>query len=150
MKKREGFVFIETIIVIVVVMVLLVTIYSSFSLILSNIKRKENYDNINDIYKANLISKLFTTTEVSGDYVILTSSNCDDYMISDCDEVMNELGISSIFINNSSIEEILASSSSLNASFISYLSVLDQQESFIIITSNRNNQFYYTSIILEG
>lgn len=145
MKEKKGFIFVETIIVIVVVMVLLVTIYSSFSLILSNIKRKENYDNINDVYKANLVIKLFTS-DVSENYITLTSSDCSTYMTSDCDEVMGELGIESIFVNKIPLETILSSIPNLPAPLIGYLSTLDQQKNYIIVSCNRNNQIYYASL----
>lgn len=148
MKEKKGFVFVETIIVIVVVMVLLVTIYSSFSLILNNIKRKENYENINDIYKINLILKLFTR-DIDQNYVNLTMNNCNTYMTADCDDVMYDLGIDSIFINKISLKTILDSNPDFSAPFIAYINSLDKETNYIVITCIRNEQMHFASLEFE-
>jgi hypothetical protein len=57
--NRKEFVFIETIVVLVVVMVIMIGIYSSYSIINRNATKREKYDNINDIYKVNLIMSFY-------------------------------------------------------------------------------------------
>ncbi len=149
MKEKHGFVFIETIIVIVVAMVLLVSIYSSFSLILTNINRKEKYDNINDIYKANIVSRLFTSYTIGADYVEIDETNCSSYMNSDCANVLSDLGINDIFINDISYEDILISEPDLPSTLISYLNNKAIEENTIIIHCIRNGEDYYASIIFK-
>lgn len=149
MKEKRGFVFIETIIVIVVAMVLLVSIYSSFSLILANINRKEKYDNINDIYKANIINRMFSTYSIGADYVSIDSSNCSSYMNSDCANVMSDLGISDIFVNTIPYEDILATEPDLPSTLISYMNSKDNSENTVIIHCERYEKDYYASIVFK-
>lgn len=67
MKKR-GFVFVETIVVIVILTVGLVAIYSSFSSVLTNDKRRATYNDVTYIYRTYYIEDYITSLNIE-DYV---------------------------------------------------------------------------------
>ena len=56
---KEGFVFIETIIVIVLLSVGIASMYSLMSNITTDIKMRKYFDNISDLYKTNIIRKKY-------------------------------------------------------------------------------------------
>ncbi len=59
--KKNGFVMIETIVVITILSVGLISLYASYSLILTKVKMKSNYDNIEYIYKAYFVGEYLKT-----------------------------------------------------------------------------------------
>ena len=66
MKNKKGFVLVETIIVMSVVMIALIGIYNSYITVIKKSKQTLLYDNINDVYRLNIIRKMmnepYTTT----------------------------------------------------------------------------------------
>lgn len=66
--KKNGFVFVETIIVVVVLTVGMILIYSSFSSILNNSKRRTTFDDISYIYRTYYIQEFITSLNLE-DYV---------------------------------------------------------------------------------
>src|SRR5574344_337494 len=57
MRNNKGFVIFETIIVISILAISLITLYSSYSLILTKTTTKSNYDNTEYIYKTYYVAK---------------------------------------------------------------------------------------------
>ena len=57
MKKKNGFVFVETMIVVVILIVSLLVIYSSYMGLISNERRLSRYDDPAFIYKTYSIAK---------------------------------------------------------------------------------------------
>ena len=57
MKKKCGFVLLETIVVITVLCVILIILYASYSNLLINVKKKSNFDNTEYIYKTSVVRK---------------------------------------------------------------------------------------------
>src|SRR5574344_362212 len=80
MKKlnNKGFVMIETIIVMSVLSIGLITLYSSYSLILTKTTTKSAYDNSEFIYKTYFIKKMLNELNPSGinNQVYYDASNC--------------------------------------------------------------------------
>ncbi|MDD2409226.1 MAG: prepilin-type N-terminal cleavage/methylation domain-containing protein [Bacilli bacterium] len=92
MKNTKGFVMIETIIVITILMVGLISLYSSYSVIISRLQVKNNYDNVEYIYKAYFV----------GDYLI-DNNNVSTFTIYKPDTSINDL---KFIIDNLSIDKI--------------------------------------------
>ena len=57
MREKNGFVMIETVVVITILTVGLISLYASYSLILSKAVTKNYYDNVEHIYKSYFDSK---------------------------------------------------------------------------------------------
>ena len=64
MKKNNGFVFVETIVVIVILTLGLVMVYSSFSSVLSNDKRRATYNDVAYIYRTYYIEDFLTSLNI--------------------------------------------------------------------------------------
>ena len=56
--NKKGFVLIETIVVMSIVMISLIGIYGTYSSIVKNQSQRKFYDNINDVYRLNIIKSL--------------------------------------------------------------------------------------------
>lgn len=77
MRNNKGFVMIETIIVICVLSIGLISLYSSYSLILSKTNTKSTYDNSEYLYKTYFVAKelkLKNITSINGNIEEKTSS----------------------------------------------------------------------------
>lgn len=72
--KKNGFVFVETIIVVVVLTVGMIMIYSSFSSVLNNSKRRATYDDVAYIYRTYYIQDYISSLDIE-EYV---SRNLND------------------------------------------------------------------------
>ncbi|MDD4706000.1 MAG: prepilin-type N-terminal cleavage/methylation domain-containing protein [Bacilli bacterium] len=121
MKKNKGFVMIETIIVITILSIGLISLYSSYSVILTKIKVKNNHDNIEYIYKANLVGN-YLNDNVSNyssftKYVVGSSSNPANLNF-----IMNNLLIEKIYVINSDSDyKNIININNLDGSSIGYL-----------------------------
>ena len=74
--KKNGFVFIETIVVLVVLMAGILALYTVYNTISSNMDRRTYYDSVSDLYKTDILrSKLKTNISITGKFVEITSSN---------------------------------------------------------------------------
>lgn len=92
MKKR-GFVLMETIVVITVLCVILVMIYASYSQLLTNVKKKSNYDNTEYIFKTNLVKNYLEKTLEPSKY------NESSYLIY-CSKITDKKCYNESIINN--------------------------------------------------
>lgn len=58
MKNKKGFILVETVIVMSIVMISLLGIYRTYSVLLKKSIQSSYYDNINDVYRLNVILKI--------------------------------------------------------------------------------------------
>lgn len=71
MKKKNGFVFVETMIVVVVLIALLLILYSSYAGLISNERRRARYDDPAFIYKTYVAAKfLMSLSDDDGNAII--------------------------------------------------------------------------------
>ncbi len=99
---KKGFVFIETITVLMVLVTVLLSVFLSYQNITSNIDKREYYDNISDIYKTNIIRKrinLESLDKPGVSYISMDTSNCAEYMDSNCASLLEDLDVDKIYIN---------------------------------------------------
>ena len=94
MKNIKGFVMIETIIVIIILTVGLISLYSSYSVILSKSKVKSNYDNIEYLYKAYFIGNYLVDNNVFSNFTLYNSNNSDNNL----GFIINNLLIDKIYV----------------------------------------------------
>ncbi len=143
--KKKGFVLVETIIVMVVVIVSMLGLYKAYSFVFQNLKHNLYYDNINDIYKINVIKKTFINYP-SGSYIKIARGNCEDYMTEDCTSLYTLLGIDYIIYNNINIVDVLSSENNLTNTDKNYIKFLENGHKYVIIHYEKNNKDYYTSL----
>ncbi len=146
--QNKGFIFIETVIVLVVLSASLIGLYSSFSSVINTLENRKKYDNINDIYKVNIISEILTNVP-SDTYTIIDSSSCQNYMNSDCTEIFNELNISEVLLTNINIQTILNLDIDIPNTMKEYLQTINKNEKSIVARFNRNSENYYASLELR-
>ena len=94
MKNIKGFVMIETIIVIIILTVGLISLYSSYSVILSKSKVKSNYDNIEYLYKAYFIGNYLVDNNVFSNFTIYKQDTLDN----DLNFIIDNLSIDKIYV----------------------------------------------------
>ena len=63
--KKNGFVLVETIVVILVLCVLLIMLYGGYMNVISAVQRKSYYDNTEYIYKTNLVKEYLETNDAA-------------------------------------------------------------------------------------
>ena len=87
--NKKGFVLIETIVVMSIVMISLIGIYGTYSSIVKNQSQRKFYDNINDVYRLNIIKGLLKEEFLnSTNLVVFENTNCID---SGCNTIIDEL-----------------------------------------------------------
>lgn len=84
MKKHNGFILVETIVVMSVVMIALLGLYNTYVSVIKKSTQKAYYDNINDVYRLNVITKLVDTSVNSYNEGICTTTN-------NCTSILNSL-----------------------------------------------------------
>lgn len=143
MKNKNGFVFVETIIVLTVTMVSLILLYRSYVLVINRLQQKTYYDNINDVFRASVVKQLLESVSFEGNYIVLLPSagNCDAYMQTDCATVMAELDINKVFIVRSVTDLINEPTDTVVTNPLKrYLNTIDDYEYTLII--QRGDGFY--------
>lgn len=148
--KKNGFVFVETIVVLVTLVVGMVSLYVFYTNLVANMDKREYYDNISDLYKTNIVRSFINKDTISGTGLVeITASNFTDS--SKYETLLSELNISKIYVNNSSVESILEDTSSISPnSLIEYLKTI-QSEEFrrnVIVCYTYNSSNYYASLYL--
>lgn len=150
MNRKEGFVLIETIIVIVVVVVCMLGLYKSYSFVFNNLKQNMNYEKINDIYILNAIYK--TLRELPQDnYVKITPETCLSYMTEDCEPLFSSLEIDNLIYISIGAEDLMKDiqADGLSNTDINYISTLQRGYKYLILHYNKNEKDYYASLALE-
>ena len=95
--NKSGYIFIETIIVLTITMICLLSLYNGYSLVVKSSTNKKYYDNINDVYKANIVKKILKTN--SND-LLINKDNCTNYMDMNCNLILTDLEIENVFITD--------------------------------------------------
>ena len=164
MKKKNGFVFVETMIVVVVLVTTLLIIYSSYTGIISIERRRARYDDPSFIYKTKTIADFLVelkdeegnsiignkVNEVKGDtegFIIISQDDTELFGDNNSNrqsffsQMYNGFNIQSIvLINKQQIANV--EEEEISSDFYKYLNSLD--------TSNDNNeQFYFTIMFAE-
>lgn len=147
--RQKGFVLIETIIVLVVVIISMLGLYKAYSFVSINLKQNMLYDNINEIYKVNIIKKVVETYPADN-YIKITSANCTNYMISDCTQLYTLLDIDYVIYNNIDVQSVLASPGTLTNTDKNYIKKLESGYKYLIIHSEKNDKDYYASLVMGG
>ena len=146
--NKNGFVFIETIIVIVLLSVGIASMYSLMSNITTDIKSRKYFDIISDLYKTNIIrdnvSKNFTGTT----YLEITKDNCSSYMTSTCYSLLTDLEVERVVVNFASLDNIINSDTTIPNSMNEYLKTINTYKTnkYIIVNYKYNNKNYYASL----
>lgn len=146
--SNRGFIFVETVVVLVVLAASLIGLYSTFSSVINNIEKRKQYDNINDIYKVNIIKDLIVN-EPSGTYTIINGNNCTNYMNSDCNEVFSELSVSEVLITGNNVQTIIDLNINIPNTMKEYLKTINKNEKSIIVRFYRSGKNYYSSLELR-
>jgi hypothetical protein len=171
MKKKNGFVFIETMIVVVVLISLLLVIYSSYTGLISVERKKARYDDPSFIYKTYAVGQfLISLKDDEGNVIIKNKienkSNSDIIHISMNDielftadedddtngnihrkdffnKLYNQLHIQDVLIlSKSKIKKLQSNTNEISNDLYSYLSSLD-------ISEDDDSQFYLVIMYAE-
>lgn len=145
---KEGFVFIETIIVIVLLSVGIASMYSLMSNITTDIKTRKYFDNISDLYKTNIIRNNTNKNLTGSTYLEITKDNCTSYMSSNCNSLLTDLEVERVVINFTNLDNIINSDTTLPNSLNEYLKTINSYKTnkYIIVNYNYNNKNYYASL----
>ena len=167
--KKDGFIFVETIVVLVMVVLSLTMVLSSYSLVIRKNNINKYYDRPNEVYALYYIMKLGTTD--SDNYIspltefYVSKSECDTVMngyLDDCETVLNDMNIQYLGII-SSIEEELKNPYKYTNGVIEFLKHLQKEEvttteegeevtkelPYAIGVFYINRKYYYASLIIE-
>lgn len=143
--NKDGYIFIETIIVLTVTMVCLLSLYNGYSLTVNSIENRKYFDNINDVYKTNIAKKMLNQNV---DEVIIDKNNCINYMDKDCNLILENLEIDNVYITNNVENIINSESKEYKNSLKRYLRTLDNDTKYIIISRSEKENMYYASLKL--
>lgn len=145
---KEGFVFIETIIVIVLLSVGIASMYSLMSNITTDIKTRKNFDNISDLYKTNIIRNNTNKNLTGSTYLEITKDNCTSYMSSNCNSLLTDLEVERVVISFTNLDNIINSDTTLPNSLNEYLKTINSYKTnkYIIVNYKYNNKNYYASL----
>ncbi len=143
--NKSGYIFIETIIVLTITMICLLSLYNGYSLVVKSSTNKKYYDNINDVYKANIVKKILKTN--SND-LLINKDNCTNYMDMNCNLILTDLEIENVFITDDLTKIINSENKEYKNSLKKYLKTLDNDKKYIIISRKENNNMYYASLKL--
>ena len=145
---KEGFVFIETIIVIVLLSVGIASMYSLMSNITTDIKMRKYFDNISDSYKTNIIRNNTNKNLTGSTYLEITKDNCTSYMSSNCNSLLTDLEVERVVINFTNLDNIINSDTTLPNSLNEYLKTINSYKTskYIIVNYKYNNKNYYASL----
>ena len=145
---KQGFVFIETIIVIVLLSVGIASMYSLMTNITTDIKSRKYFDNISDLYKTNIIRDNVSKNLTGTTYLEITKDNCSSYMTSTCTSLLTDLEVERVVINFTNLDNIINSDTTLPNSMNEYLKTINTYKTnkYIIVNYKYNNKNYYASL----
>ena len=146
--NKNGFVFIETIIVIVLLSVGIASMYSLMTNITTDIKSRKYFDNISDLYKTNIIRNNTNKNLTGSTYLEITKDNCTSYMSSNCNSLLTDLEVERVVINFTNLDNIINSDTTLPNSLNEYLKTINSYKTnkYIIVNYKYNNKNYYASL----
>ena len=159
--KKNGFVFIESIVVLMVVALSVAMLMSSYTLIARKTKEKENYDKASDKYLLYAIANLGTDSKcnygvdcvsinsndpISKTEFAASKDNCNNTKIGsilyDCKDVFDDMGIKYIYVVKNIRNTAIYHPTSLLSKYIS-----DQTQKIIQKTGCKDTLFL---LICEG
>lgn len=154
--NKKGFVLIETIVVLLVVVVCMLGLYKAYSFVFEDAKQNKYYDDINDIYKINILKRTFIEgyPTIDSGYVKFEPSECAQYgMSEDCTSLLTEFKVRDVIYTTMNISEILDSHVSTNIDVLSntdieYMKHLEDNHRYLIIRSSKDGYNYYASLSL--
>ncbi len=146
--NKNGFVFIETIIVIVLLSVGIASMYSLMTNITTDIKSRKYFDNISDLYKTNIIRDNVSKNLTGTTYLEITKDNCTSYMSSNCNSLLTDLEVERVVVNFASLDNIINSDTTIPNSMNEYLKTINTYKTnkYIIVNYKYNNKNYYASL----
>lgn len=146
--NKNGFVFIETIIVIVLLSVGIASMYSLMTNITTDIKSRKYFDNISDLYKTNIIRDNVSKNLTGTTYLEITKDNCSSYMTSTCYSLLTDLEVERVVVNFVSLDNIINSDTTIPNSMNEYLKTINTYKTnkYIIVNYKYNNKNYYASL----
>lgn len=146
--NKNGFVFIETIIVIVLLSVGIASMYSLMTNITTDIKSRKYFDNISDLYKTNIIRDNVSKNLTGTTYLEITKDNCSSYMTSTCYSLLTDLEVERVVVNFASLDNIINSDTTIPNSMNEYLKTINTYKTnkYIIVNYKYNNKNYYASL----
>lgn len=128
MRNTKGFVMIETIIVITILSIGLISLYSSYSVLLSRAKVKNTYDNVEYIYKTYFVGNYIkeTVSTIPSGFTKYVAGGSNPTGIN---YIMNNLSIDKIYIiNSNSNYENVIDKTRLDGSTIGYFNKWNDYE----------------------
>lgn len=162
--KKNGFVFLETMVVLVTVVLSLSMLLISYTLLKSKTKETENYNKSGDLYILYNISTMGTNDESNyqlKNTFIVNRDNCNTVMgeyINNCSELFDQ----TYLVNFGIVKNIKTELNSSNVvdkydngtiEFLKTLSrckdsvkVCNQQKNYMIGVFYRNNKYFYAAI----
>lgn len=146
--NKNGFVFIETIIVIVLLSVGIASMYFLMTNITTDIKSRKYFDNISDLYKTNIIRDNVSKNLTGTTYLEITKDNCSSYMTSTCYSLLTDLEVERVVVNFASLDNIINSDTNIPNSMNEYLKTINTYKTnkYIIVNYKYNNKNYYASL----
>lgn len=146
--NKNGFVFIETIIVIVLLSVGIASMYFLMTNITTDIKSRKYFDNISDLYKTNIIRDNVSKNLTGTTYLEITKDNCTSYMTSTCYSLLTDLEVERVVVNFASLDNIINSDTTIPNSMNEYLKTINTYKTnkYIIVNYKYNNKNYYASL----
>lgn len=135
--NKKGFVLLETIVVLVITVVCMLGLFLTYSFVFKNLKQAGHYDNINDVYKLNILYKMINNNSLSSisDYKIVTPNECSTYFTdSSCSDLMsNRINFDYVIITTANVDDILFShGNDLKPSDINYIKTLENNFKYLI------------------
>lgn len=141
MRKNKGFVMIETIVVITILSVGLISLYASYSLILTSTSRQSKHDSVSYVYKAYFVGKY-----LSDNNQLTFSGNFKNVSIVGVEltNITNNFNIEKIYLAKGSFNNITTSANllTLDGSSIAYIRTMnsyDESKINVIVKFKENN-----------
>lgn len=138
MKKKSGFVLVETIVVVTVLCVILVVLYRAFSSIITNIQRRSLYDNTEYIYKTEIVRDYLLETlpfeQYNSSYVTVvcdneTTNKCSSGVDTKRNAIFNGLNVYAVYITVWNTRHLSTNSiSSFQPTTQHYIASLDPED----------------------
>ena len=169
MKNKDGFVFLESVVVLVVVAIALTGFMTTYTLLSNQAKRREYYDKTSDKYLLYAISSLGTTGNLNipacGTFYCRNASDCYDYCFknfyaseAEVRNMFDDTGLVYLYyMNGNRIQRALMINETTNYyptqkidnGSIEYIKTLDiNKENYLIGVFRRSDKYYYASINL--
>ena len=143
--KKNGFVMIETIVVITILSVGLISLYVSYSLILTKAKMKSNYDNIEYIYKAYFVGNYLVE---NGSYGSIWKYINDNNNNSSLQYIMEKLSIEKIYVipKDLSYESIIPQLDGSSIAYFNKWSDYKADKINIVVKFKKDNKVDFASV----